>query len=356
MARAAAGTGARRAAGMQLDSAALARLMPMHLVLSPTGRVRQAGPTLRRLFSRGRLVGRSLFALFEVRGPNRIGNAAGLAAKAGQKLHLMLRGGAAEVPPLRMRGLAMPLACGEGFLMNLSFGIDIVPAVGLLQLTDTDFAATDMTMELLYLAEANAVVMGEVRALSERLDGARLQAEEEALTDPLTGLRNRRACDSFLSRLCREGQPFALLHIDLDRFKEVNDTLGHAAGDKVLKHIAGVLRGAVAAGDCIARVGGDEFVAILPGSAGSARLRALGEEIIGGAQRPVRVQGRSASVSASVGVTTVPANLRPDPSQVLAQSDAALYAAKAAGRSRVVLADEMAAAAPPPPILARGTS
>ncbi len=329
------------AAGLHLEPAALARLMPMHLVLSPAGRVRQAGPTMRRFFAHGRLIGRSLFTLFEVRGPHRITSPAGLLARAGHKLHLVLRGGAAEVPPLRLRGLAVPLAGDEGFLVNLSFGIDIVPAVGLLQLSDGDFAATDMTMELLYLAEANAAVMGEMRALSQRLDGARLQAEEEALTDPLTGLRNRRACDSFLARLCREGAPFALLHIDLDHFKQVNDSLGHAAGDKVLKHVAGVLRGAMAASDCIARVGGDEFVAILPGTAGEARLRALGEAIVAGAQLPVRVQGRIARVSASVGATTVPRNLRPDPAQVLAQSDSALYAAKAAGRGRVVLARDL---------------
>ena len=338
-------------AGMRVDPAALARLMPMHLILSPAGRVRQAGPTMRRLFAHDRLVGRSLFALFEVRGPHRITSPAGLLARAGHKLHLVFRGGAAEVPPLRLRGLAVPLAGEEGFLVNLSFGIDIVPAVGLLQLSDADFAATDMTMELLYLAEANAAVMAEMRALSQRLDGARLQAEQEALTDPLTGLRNRRACDSFLSRLCREGAPFALLHIDLDHFKQVNDTLGHAAGDKVLKQIATVLRAEMAAGDCIARVGGDEFVAILPGTAGPARLRLLGEAIIAGAQQPVRLAGRTARVSASVGATMVAEQARPDPAQVLAQSDAALYAAKAAGRGRVVLSGEI----PPQPRPARGT-
>ncbi len=320
----------------------------MHLLLSPTGRVREAGPTMDRLFAHHRLKGRSLFNLFEVRGPGRVTGMAGLAARAGQKLQLRLRRNTADVPRLNLRGLAVPLADGSGFLVNLSFGIDIVPAVGLLQLTDSDFAPTDMAMELLYLAEANAIVMSEMRAQSERLDGKRLQAEEEALTDPLTGLRNRRACDSLLARLCREGKPFALLHIDLDHFKQVNDTFGHAAGDRVLARVAGMLRAILAEGDFIARVGGDEFVAILPGRAGPARIEALGAEIIAAAARPVIHEGHPVTITVSVGAASVAEGACADPAQVLARADAALYAAKEAGRGRTVLAGAPSADRPAP--------
>lgn len=325
----------------ELGADALAQLMPMHLILSPTGRVRAAGPTLCRLFWAGGLIGRSLFTLFEVRGPHRITNATGLRARIGQKLQLMMRGGAQEVPALRMRGLAVQLAGEEGFLVNLSFGIDIVPAVGLLHLTDADFAITDMTMELLYLAEANAAVMAEMRALSERLETARRQAEDEAQTDPLTGLRNRRACDSLLARLCREGRPFAVLHIDLDRFKQVNDTRGHAAGDEVLVEVARRLRDGTGSRDLLARVGGDEFVVLLPGSASPRRLRLISQALIQALSRPILYQGAACQISASIGVAIVAEGAGLEPAAVLAQSDAALYAAKEAGRRCVVVAGDV---------------
>lgn len=326
-----------------LGAAALARLMPMHLILSPSGRVRAAGPTLSRLFPARGLIGRSLFTLFEVRGPNRITTVEGLRLRPGQKLQLTLRSGALEVPSLRLRGLAVPLEGEGGFLVNLSFGVDIVAAVGLLQLSDADFAATDMTMELLYLAEANAAVVAEMRALSARLEAARLQAEEEAQTDPLTGLRNRRACDSLLARLCRDGAPFALMHVDLDRFKQVNDTLGHAAGDRVLVEIAQRLRAGTGSRDTLARVGGDEFVVILPGTASPRRLRAIAEGLITALSAPIAYQEALCSVSASIGIASVPEGGAAEPAEIMAQSDAALYAAKEAGRECVRLASDPSA-------------
>lgn len=322
--------------GLPLDPAMLGRLMPMHLILSGDGVIRAAGPLIRRMFPGTEIRGRSLFSLFALRGPSQITSVAGLIARDGQKFRMVPQGGG-----LRLRGVAVPLARDAGVLVNLTFGIDIMRAVDQLDLTDTDFAATDMTMELLYLAEANALVMGEMRALSRRLDGARRQAEDEALTDPLTGLRNRRACDAFLAGLCREGTAFALLHLDLDFFKQVNDRLGHAAGDQVLTAVAAVLRGQTRARDCVARVGGDEFIAILPELTNETRLRALAQEVVGQISRPVPWRDTLCRVSVSIGVVAVPPGLYPDPAQVLADADAALYAAKGAGRGRVAWAQDL---------------
>lgn len=317
----------------------MGRLMPMHLLLDAGGRVLSHGPTLARLVPGG-LKGRAFLDLFDLRSPPGLRSPADFARVAGQKLRLALRGDAGG---LRLRGVMLPVA--RGWIVNLSFGIDLPRAVALLQLTDADFAPTDLAMELLCLAEANAAVTGELRALAQRLDDARRQAREEAETDPLTGLRNRRACDSVLARLCRDGEAFALLHMDLDHFKAVNDRLGHAAGDHVLVHVAGVMKAASRADDCLARVGGDEFVMLLPGA---AEARAVAERMIAQLSQPIPWPGGECRISASIGFALVPPGAGVDPARVLAEADRALYAAKHAGRGRAVQA------APPAQGSARG--
>lgn len=149
----------------------------------------------------------------------------------------------------------VPTLDGGAFL-NLSFGIGVAEAVRRHALTVEDFAATDLTVEMLYLVEAKTAVMDELRNLNRRLQGAKVAAEEQALTDQLTGLRNRRALDLQMKALIRLGASFGLMHIDLDFFKQVNDTLGHAAGDHVLREVARVLTQETRATDMAARVGG----------------------------------------------------------------------------------------------------
>jgi diguanylate cyclase (GGDEF)-like protein len=164
-----------------------------------------------------------------------------------------------------------------------------------------------------------------------------MAAEEEAMTDPLTGLRNRRAADAFLERLCNAGAPFGLLHLDLDYFKAVNDTLGHAAGDLVLEHVGRILRDQIRAEDCAARIGGDEFVVIVSGRTDPALLLAIANRIIARVSQPIDFEGTPCRVSASVGIVRTVDLAKPDPASILAASDHALYAAKHAGRSQAVL-------------------
>lgn len=117
----------------------------------------------------------------------------------------------------------------------------MVQAVRAHGLTGSDFAPTDLAVEMLYLVEAQSAAFRESRGLNDRLHGQKIAAEEQAYTDTLTGLKNRRAMDLSLAKCLSSGARFALLNLDLDYFKNVNDTLGHAAGDHVLQVVAKIL-------------------------------------------------------------------------------------------------------------------
>lgn len=231
--------------------AALSRLMPLFLCLDAAGRITALGPTLAKLLPHNTLIGQKSGDLFDLKRPSRRADLAAIQAVASARLHLAFR----SDPAITFRGLAMPLQ-GGGLMINLSFGIGVTEAVRRHGLTEADFAPTDLTVEMLYLAEAKSAVVGELRDLNLRLQGAKIAAEEQALTDTLTGLRNRRALDLALGELTRHGHTFGLMHIDLDFFKQVNDTLGHAAGDHVLRVVARILTAQTRSSDTVARVGG----------------------------------------------------------------------------------------------------
>ena len=317
-----------------LPRAALDKLMPLHLVLAPDGTITGHGPTLIKLTAGPSLIGRNLFEVFELRRPSGIAAMADLRARAGEKLHLTLRGAARSVA---FRGLALELADGAGMLVNLSFGIGVIDAVRNHALTDGDFAPTDLAVEMMYLVEAKAAAMGALRGLAQRLEGDRQTAETQALTDTLTGLRNRRALSLTLEGLARGLAPFGLMHVDLDFFKAVNDTLGHAAGDHVLRQVAQVLEREVRAGDSVARVGGDEFVLVFPRMSDHVRLEVVARRIIEQLSLPIDFEGQSCHISASIGIAMSTQYEVPDPRQMQADADEALYAAKRAGRGRVLV-------------------
>jgi diguanylate cyclase (GGDEF)-like protein/PAS domain S-box-containing protein len=169
---------------------------------------------------------------------------------------------------------------------------------------------------------------------------ARLAIEEKisylAQFDALTGLPNRTLFHDRLVQgmalASRTGKPMAVLFIDLDRFKLVNDTLGHGAGDKLLKEAAARLRGSIRNSDTVGRLGGDEFAAILSelGKPGDAGL--VAQKIVDVFRRPFDLEGKEAYVTASVGVALYPADS--DSAEALVvNADAAMYRAKEQGRN-----------------------
>ncbi|MDR7035989.1 diguanylate cyclase (GGDEF)-like protein [Methylobacterium sp. BE186] len=164
---------------------------------------------------------------------------------------------------------------------------------------------------------------------------AEAQAEERARIDPLTGLPNRlllrEHLDEALARLARSGEGCALLVIDLDRFKPVNDTLGHPVGDALLVKVAERLRSTLRATDTVARIGGDEFVILQTAVSNPGDTQALARRLVDLVGRTYMVDGHLLTIGASVGVAFAPDDGR-DADRLLKNADLALYRAKLDGR------------------------
>jgi diguanylate cyclase (GGDEF)-like protein/putative nucleotidyltransferase with HDIG domain len=184
-------------------------------------------------------------------------------------------------------------------------------------------------------------VQEELLATNAALEAARAEADRLGRIDPLTGVSNRRVLPELLDRRLAGGdQALGVLLLDIDRFKRINDGLGHGAGDVVLVEVARRIRATIREQDAVARVGGEEFLVLLDGMSDAGALRALGERIraaIGGAA--IWAQDASVVVTASVGCALSGMEHRSGGS-LLAAADRALYAAKRAGRDRVVLAGD----------------
>ncbi|MFQ5437405.1 MAG: diguanylate cyclase domain-containing protein, partial [Paracoccaceae bacterium] len=230
-------------------------------------------------------------------------------------------------------------ARNQGVLINLSLGISVAEIVNRCGLKNKDFAPSDPTVDMLYLIEAQSAVLRESKSLNRRLEGAKIAAEEQAFTDTLTGLKNRRALDHILARITSgtERRKFGLMHVDLDFFKSVNDTHGHAAGDHVLQEAARIFVEETRAEDIVARAGGDEFVIVVMNCAQTELLNRIAERIIQRLERPILFDGAECRVSASIG-TTISTHYRVlDAETIRNDADTALYQSKAAGRAQATL-------------------
>jgi len=182
------------------------------------------------------------------------------------------------------------------------------------------------------LAQARAL-----RHANTQFAAANVQLEALATTDPLTALSNRTVLGDRLAaalrtdeRLPRAPAPLALLLLDLDRFKDINDTLGHHVGDALLVQVADRLRGVVRHTDTVARLGGDEFATLLPG-ADAPGAEAVARAIRAAIEAPFIVEGQTLYVGVSVGIAHAPEQEGADAALLLQQADVAMYAAKRGG-------------------------
>lgn len=210
-----------------------------------------------------------------------------------------------------------------------------VPVASALTALGLLVAATFVDIGAVAVTLAAAAGLGAVGRLLLTLREVRGLADSRrlAMTDDLTGLHNRRsfydrAADD-LGSASEAGEPRAMLLVDLDRFKEINDTLGHRAGDQLLRQFAERLRAALPAARMLARLGGDEFVALLA-AADEATARRAGGAVLDALEEPFELEGMVAYMSASIGIALAPRDGRTR-SELLRQSDIAMYRAKEQG-------------------------
>jgi diguanylate cyclase (GGDEF)-like protein len=180
-------------------------------------------------------------------------------------------------------------------------------------------------------------VHSQIDELFDQLEAQKAELEKIALHDPLTGLPNRRLfgelTQAAVAAAQRDHGKLALLFIDIDRFKSVNDSLGHAAGDRLLRTIAERLRGAVRASDVVCRHSGDEFTVLLRNAEQWDEVAATADRLLKEVEAPLSLNGRDVTVSSSIGIALYPADAA-DHEELVRHADTAMYAAKNLGRAR----------------------
>ncbi len=233
------------------------------------------------------------------------------------------------------------MAASNGLLIAIEQLVDLLDKeakanVGQIRMLEAGLLAATL---LILSLEAFWIFRPIVRRIRD--DGRRLIELQERLVelahyDPLTGLANRTLfrlrLEMALSQARRDGTLVAVLQFDLDHFKDVNDTLGHDAGDQVLREIGRRLRALLRDTDTAARVGGDEFAIILTGVNAPDQVGAVASKILQAVSRPVPYQKQELHIGASIGITLYPTDAE-YPGQLLANADLALYRAKSSGRN-----------------------
>jgi diguanylate cyclase (GGDEF)-like protein len=232
-------------------------------------------------------------------------------------------------------------AIGLNFLVYEVFGrvgLATIPADPIGDAVVTAFVAGPIAFLAYYLVGRAILQLAISRDAFERL----------SRTDPLTGLLNRRA---FTESIDRIGVPYVIAVIDIDRFKLINDTHGHAVGDRVLVELAAEFQSAFGDAALIARLGGEEFGIVMPDRGRDVAMEALSRAQAMLARRTFDVAGGQISVTFSAGLSK--GGGEDGYSALLTDADKALYLAKAAGRNRIVHADELAAINPTADAMAR---
>jgi diguanylate cyclase (GGDEF)-like protein len=236
--------------------------------------------------------------------------------------------------------VASPILNNNGRIIGFFTWVPDEPAYALIRETAPALAAA-----LAFSALAAALLLGRLRRTSAMLEHSRAEASYLAFHDALTGVPNRALfedrLEQALAHMRRSGAMVALHYLDLDRFKHVNDTLGHPVGDELIKAVAQRLSACVSDVDTVARIGGDEFAIIQVGLADTSLALSLAQTVVEVIGAPFELSGHEIRVGASVGVVAT-SDAASTGEELMRQADIALYSAKGDGRGRYHLfVDEM---------------
>ena len=188
------------------------------------------------------------------------------------------------------------------------------------------------------LHDRNGELLGYLGAISDisELKAAQIQMENLAFYDPLTGLANRRLFKNRLEKavksVLRSGSSMALMFLDMDQFKRINDTLGHDAGDILLKEVSNRLSATVRENDTVSRIGGDEFTILLTDVHHTADVLVVAEKLLLALAKPIRIKGQDIVTTVSIGITLTPDDST-DVNTLMKNADLAMYRAKELGRN-----------------------
>jgi diguanylate cyclase (GGDEF)-like protein len=319
--------------GLHFDWDTLDQFMPMYILFDNDWKIRRFGRTMAKLGGKDEHIGQYFLDVFDVMRPRRFIQNIDILNDHGGKITARMKVGAVG----KLKGYAHVLPDNQGILVNFSLGAGMVSAVESEGLIARDFAPTDASIDLLYLIEVQQALLSEARRSTMEIHTDRRSALVKADTDVLTGLSNRRGMDAFVDRIMERKTfvPFVFMMIDLDFFKAVNDTMGHAAGDAVLCEVAARLTKLTRRGDLVARTGGDEFNLILTDFSDEPAAMELSNRIIIDLKRDIIFEKQICSIGASIGTTIV--SQKAETAELLSMVDKALYKSKEKGRGTVTM-------------------
>lgn len=304
-------------------------LFPMQVTLNADGVIDCVGPTLERIFARD-FAGHAFFECFEIEKPRHIETITDLHRATGKRLIVWSK--VTDRAPIKFRCVATPSEFANGALMiDFAFGSNLNSMADELELCATDFKPNDFSLDLLYTIETQRTLFEDSQKLATQLRQSKHHAEAAAHIDHLTGVANRRGLHDYVATLLQQGETggdFAFLHLDLDKFKTVNDNFGHAAGDVVLQHTARILRDCAGGAAFAARLGGDEFAVVIKGKFSDTDLYARAQDILTLILEPILFQGTVIQIGASIGALSFNPAQDPYAEQIFISADIALHEAK----------------------------
>ena len=317
-------------------------LFPMHVILSAEGNITRVGPALRKILGDD-LVDKAFLDAFTLKKPRSIVDLDGLRDAAQTKVVICAPWNDGESIEFR----CVPNRFGpdeRGLFIDFSLSSSFLDVVNRFGLNASDFKPNDVSLDLIYTIEPQRTLVEDSNRLTRALEDSRLEAERAANVDVLTGISNRRSLYRHIDQLLAApvlSEEYFLLHIDLDKFKAVNDNFGHAAGDHVLQQTASVLQRVAKSNDIPARIGGDEFAMLIAGPYDDVEIVRFAADLQTALVAPIQFEGHVFNIGASVGIVRVDVQAHANADELLKCSDIALYEAKVANESVTFLTSAM---------------